>query len=137
MYLEKPRGPALVKKATDGVLHRLVLLLSDQPTTSHAARALHRLKGVSADATVAGLQPALRCLYLVVDFDSLFFAAQKKMDLQILTKAFSQSKLSQDELNQLQKDTHFDKKELQQWYKGDSPASWLSPRTASNGNSES
>ena len=33
-------------------------------------------------------------------------------------KDFSQSKLSQDELNQLQKDTHFDKKELQQWYKG-------------------
>ena len=29
-----------------------------------------------------------------------------------------QSKLSQEELNQLQKDTHFDKKELQQWYKG-------------------
>jgi len=30
-----------------------------------------------------------------------------------------QSKLSQSELNQLQKDTHFDKKELQQWYKGE------------------
>jgi hypothetical protein len=30
----------------------------------------------------------------------------------------SQSKLSQEELNQLQKDTKFDKKELQQWYKG-------------------
>lgn len=36
-----------------------------------------------------------------------------------LTRPFHrQSKLSQDELNQLQKDTHFDKKELQQWYKG-------------------
>ena len=30
----------------------------------------------------------------------------------------SNSKLSNDELAQLQKDTHFDKKELQQWYKG-------------------
>lgn len=30
----------------------------------------------------------------------------------------SQSKLSQEQLNQLQKDTRFDKKELQQWYKG-------------------
>ncbi|KAL8944893.1 MAG: hypothetical protein Q9216_000183 [Gyalolechia sp. 2 TL-2023] len=29
-----------------------------------------------------------------------------------------QSKLSQDELAQLMKSTHFDKKELQQWYKG-------------------
>lgn len=37
----------------------------------------------------------------------------------------SQSKLSQEELNQLQKDTHFDKKELQQWYKG-MLSRWLS-----------
>ncbi|KAI1018222.1 hypothetical protein LB505_001262 [Fusarium chuoi] len=29
-----------------------------------------------------------------------------------------QSKLSQDQLVELQKSTHFDKKELQQWYKG-------------------
>jgi len=35
----------------------------------------------------------------------------------------SQSKLSQQELSDLQKATHFDKKELQQWYKGESPAS--------------
>ncbi|KAL8728752.1 MAG: hypothetical protein Q9181_005237 [Wetmoreana brouardii] len=32
--------------------------------------------------------------------------------------SLSQSKLSQDELAQLMKSTHFDKKELQQWYKG-------------------
>lgn len=31
----------------------------------------------------------------------------------------SQSKLSQQELLDLQKATHFDKKELQQWYKGE------------------
>ncbi|KZZ99180.1 calcium sensor NCS-1 [Moelleriella libera RCEF 2490] len=30
----------------------------------------------------------------------------------------SQSKLSQEQLSELQKSTHFDKKELQQWYKG-------------------
>ncbi|KIW44307.1 calcium-binding protein NCS-1 [Exophiala oligosperma] len=30
----------------------------------------------------------------------------------------SQSKLSQEQLNELQRSTHFDKKELQQWYKG-------------------
>nr|OQO30095.1 Calcium-binding protein NCS-1 [Rachicladosporium sp. CCFEE 5018] len=36
-----------------------------------------------------------------------------------LTKLFSsQSKLSQQELGELQRATHFDKKELQQWYKG-------------------
>lgn len=33
----------------------------------------------------------------------------------------SQSKLSQQELSELQKATHFDKKELQQWYKGAFP----------------
>lgn len=33
----------------------------------------------------------------------------------------SQSKLSQQELVDLQKATHFDKKELQQWYKGELP----------------
>ena len=40
----------------------------------------------------------------------------------------SQSKLSQEQLNQLQKDTHFDKKELQQWYKGQPYVLHLSTR---------
>lgn len=35
-----------------------------------------------------------------------------------LTITPSQSKLSQDQLSELQRSTHFDKKELQQWYKG-------------------
>lgn len=37
----------------------------------------------------------------------------------VLMRLLRQSKLSQDELNQLQRDTHFDKKELQHWYKGE------------------
>ncbi|CAK4034293.1 Calcium-binding NCS-1 [Lecanosticta acicola] len=40
------------------------------------------------------------------------------LDSQTLTLHKSQSKLSQQELADLQKATHFDKKELQQWYKG-------------------
>ncbi|KAI9704604.1 MAG: Neuronal calcium sensor 1 [Bogoriella megaspora] len=41
------------------------------------------------------------------------------MGAQLLTiELDSQSKLSQQELSDLQKHTHFDKKELQQWYKG-------------------
>ena len=53
-----------------------------------------------------------------VDRDQQIDTFEKK-----LTRALHrQSKLSQDELNQLQKDTHFDKKELQQWYKGESMA---------------
>lgn len=35
-----------------------------------------------------------------------------------LTPNARQSKLSQEQLNELQRSTHFDKKELQQWYKG-------------------
>jgi hypothetical protein len=36
----------------------------------------------------------------------------------LIVHHYSQSKLSQQELADLQKATHFDKKELQQWYKG-------------------
>lgn len=36
----------------------------------------------------------------------------------LIVSHHSQSKLSQQELADLQKATHFDKKELQQWYKG-------------------
>lgn len=37
----------------------------------------------------------------------------------LIVQTRSQSKLSQQELADLQKATHFDKKELQQWYKGE------------------
>ena len=40
------------------------------------------------------------------------------MDKEMLTSSLSQSRLSPEQLAQLQKDTKFDKKELQQWYKG-------------------
>lgn len=39
----------------------------------------------------------------------------------------SQSKLSQEQLTELQRSTHFDKKELQSWYKGMSSAACFSP----------
>lgn len=40
------------------------------------------------------------------------------LDRMLIVRHHSQSKLSQQELADLQKATHFDKKELQQWYKG-------------------
>ena len=40
----------------------------------------------------------------------------------LIIQYHSQSKLTQQELSDLQKATHFDKKELQQWYKGMLPA---------------
>ena len=42
-------------------------------------------------------------------------------DETLIVHYHSQSKLSQQELADLQKSTHFDKKELQQWYKGTQP----------------
>lgn len=45
----------------------------------------------------------------------------EQLDVQsekLILRLCSQSKLSQQELADLQKATHFDKKELQQWYKG-------------------
>lgn len=47
--------------------------------------------------------------------------AVKKLEFKyekLIVQYHSQSKLSQQELADLQKATHFDKKELQQWYKG-------------------
>ncbi|RDW91902.1 EF-hand-3 [Coleophoma crateriformis] len=47
-----------------------------------------------------------------------------RLDFLLLARLFShlattsQSKLSQEQLSELQQNTHFDKKELQQWYKG-------------------
>ncbi|KAI2619996.1 hypothetical protein GGR54DRAFT_111146 [Hypoxylon sp. NC1633] len=54
----------------------------------------------------------------------LFITLLVLSDLRVVTQYltnesfFSQSKLSQEQLAELQKSTHFDKKELQQWYKG-------------------
>lgn len=50
----------------------------------------------------------------------------------LLTHLNSQSKLSQEELIQLQKSTHFDKKELQQWYKGQPPHVTISAFSRAN-----
>jgi hypothetical protein len=43
---------------------------------------------------------------------------ENKAIIDKLTHDDSQSKLSQEQLSELQRSTHFDKKELQQWYKG-------------------
>jgi len=66
-----------------------------------------------------------RFLYMNAEYHFLFQLAIKNdhefhnADWLIAEVKDRQSKLSQSELNQLQKDTHFDKKELQQWYKGE------------------
>lgn len=49
-----------------------------------------------------------------------------------LTYPSRQSKLSQEQLSELQRSTHFDKKELQQWYKGVYPARCLRRNLGAN-----
>ena len=61
---------------------------------------------------------SLPFLYLTVESNVDVHNYRRGTNRTLLTHLISQSKLSQEELNQLQKDTHFDKKELQQWYKG-------------------
>lgn len=66
---------------------------------------------------------AFRTNYLRLEWDFLVAVVESDWTCDQRPKNFAkirirQSKLSQEELNQLQKDTHFDKKELQQWYKG-------------------
>jgi Ca2+-binding EF-hand superfamily protein len=57
-----------------------------------------------------------RRTYRKSDIGNLAAQAVKAKDG--LTQNFRQSKLSQEQLSELQRSTHFDKKELQQWYKG-------------------
>lgn len=78
------------------------------------------------------LAMVMSCSHWGVDLDILWNLAHKASNYSLLTKLFSQSKLSQEELNQLQKDTHFDKKELQQWYKGMSHYSIIPAVTRTN-----
>lgn len=52
------------------------------------------------------------------EFTNTAYMTIKSNGLILNARASSQSKLSQQELGDLQKATHFDKKELQQWYKG-------------------
>ena len=61
---------------------------------------------------------SLPFLYLTIESNVDVYSYSRRTNRTLLTHLISQSKLSQEELNQLQKDTHFDKKELQQWYKG-------------------
>ena len=61
---------------------------------------------------------SLPFLYLTIESNVDVYNYRCRTNRTLLTHLISQSKLSQEELNQLQKDTHFDKKELQQWYKG-------------------
>ena len=87
--------------------------------------------GITAETAFKNLRKRDKsCLYtIIISFAICFFSTPLSNDVDIynrecgtsrtlLTYLVSQSKLSQEELNQLQKDTHFDKKELQQWYKG-------------------
>jgi hypothetical protein len=78
--------------------------------------------GVALEIAVTNLAEGLSSRWPV---DSITFHPTGNVSVQLRAtdyaddrNDYSQSKLSQQELVDLQKATHFDKKELQQWYKG-------------------
>jgi len=79
--------------------------------------------GMALEIAVTNLAEELSSRWPV---DSIAFLPTGHISVQLRAKDHadagndcSQSKLSQQELVDLQKATHFDKKELQQWYKGE------------------
>lgn len=66
-----------------------------------------------------GSRPRVRRVWFHVVLFPVSRAAAAVSSLHRLTnRLFRQSKLSQEQLTELQRSTHFDKKELQSWYKG-------------------
>ncbi|RDW79510.1 hypothetical protein BP6252_04148 [Coleophoma cylindrospora] len=80
------------------------------------------------DATIKKPEPCLalhiatktiqHAARLLAPRTTLLASCYYQVDGNKLTACSSQSKLSQEQLSELQQNTHFDKKELQQWYKG-------------------
>jgi len=87
---------------------------------SNSYPAFHRKQTAALRISLAGLEQEIRSTtgiwYFSLDGDKL-----------TLHREGSQSKLSQQELQDLLKATHFDKKELQQWYKGASHNPYINP----------
>jgi len=87
-------------------LHHAEIPRPDDPGYAHykAARNSAFATAVRCFESELGARCAVECLHLENE--------------KLIVRHYSQSKLSQQELADLQKATHFDKKELQQWYKG-------------------
>ena len=105
-------------------LHDIPLLEHDHPPLNFARRhgadvPRHDDAGYThyKDMLKVALSNAVRELEEGLSWHSNVECIELKSNTLILHH-FSQSKLSQQELADLQKATHFDKKELQQWYKG-------------------
>ncbi|KAK0262498.1 Calcium-binding protein NCS-1 [Friedmanniomyces endolithicus] len=78
---------------------------------SESYPAFHRKQASALKIAITGLEQEIRSSTGI----SYFSLVENKLTLH---REGSQSKLSQQELQDLLKATHFDKKELQQWYKG-------------------
>ena len=121
----------------DSFAFRHVPLLKDpnQPPLKHArARPVH-LPSPSepgyqhyVEQRERALEPSVRILAQCFAHDSGVECWKLEND-RLIVYQHSQSKLSQQELSDLQKATHFDKKELQQWYKGAQQQTSLPPPT--------
>jgi hypothetical protein len=110
--MEEAFGQFSIKRASNHLKskHSLQNLASDQGVRrrSHLQTLKSRL---SLDSFSLGLRRTPRRS----DIGNLVAYA---VEVEELTEEPRQSKLSQEQLTELQRSTHFDKKELQQWYKG-------------------
>lgn len=105
----------IVEATIGGRLQRVT-----QGTVDFYARRANAVQAISRRRTVtvtsASQIPMPIASFIAVASSSL---GQKSIvENEELTSYDSQSKLSQEQLGELQRSTHFDKKELQQWYKG-------------------
>jgi len=89
--------------------HAYIILLPSMKKKSNSCLLLQKLKD-----WIRKLNPLDRGVTLRTEH----FIAKLGTPNGGLTSISRQSKLSQEQLTELQRSTHFDKKELQQWYKG-------------------
>lgn len=107
--------------------------LKSKTSLDAISRTRKRISNLAPAEVSPPRSPSIMSLKSKLSLDSFKFGLRRtshKMDIgniagqavdaeDELTEDLRQSKLSQEQLSELQRSTHFDKKELQQWYKGE------------------
>ena len=94
--------------------------LKAKPTSESVLVLRHKVESIRSFTPIKALRSrlSLESFHLGPRRNSLNSDIKKLVAENPLTQDDRQSKLSQEQLSELQRSTHFDKKELQQWYKG-------------------
>lgn len=125
-YLRKPAGiRPLEEILQDAKAHRYHKDQEDNYNSrvscivkhvNRSIRTISSFKLPSSHLSLRRLNSGFRLPSITLDIGKQIMTADRKESR--LTEDCRQSKLSQEQLSELQRSTHFDKKELQQWYKG-------------------